>query len=78
MTAGSPSTRKWILEVHAGDVRREPVPLGTQLKMNSSCSRLQTADHNHPLDAVDCQVQAIQSQMRKRACEEITPVTAIQ
>ena len=51
----------------ARDVRREPVPLGSQLKMNNSCSRLQTADHNHPVDAVDCQVQAIRSQMRKRA-----------
>ena len=33
--------------------------------------------HNRPVDAVDCQVQAIRSQMRKRALEEITPVTAI-
>ena len=28
--------------------------LGSQLKMNNSCSRLQTADHNHSVDAVDC------------------------
>ena len=66
-----------ILEVHARYMQREPVPLGSQLKMNNSCSRLQAADHNHPVDAVDCQVQAIQSQMRKRAHEEITPVTAM-
>ena len=51
--------------------------LGSQLRMNNSCSRLQTADHNHPVDDVDCQVQVIWSQMRKRAREEITPVTAI-
>ena len=39
--------------------------LGSQLRMNNSCSRLQTADHNHPADDVDCQVQVIRSQMRK-------------
>ena len=37
----------------------------------------QTAGHNHPVDAVDCEVQAIRSQMRKRAREEITPIPAI-
>ena len=37
----------------------------------------QTAGHNHPVDAVDCQVQAIRSQMKKRAREEITPVPAM-
>ena len=37
----------------------------------------QTAGCNHPVDAVDCEVQAIRSQVRKRACEEVTPVTAI-
>ena len=37
----------------------------------------QTAGHNHPVDAVDCEVQAIQSQMKKRASEEITPIPAI-
>ena len=45
--------------------------------MNNFCRKLQTADHNHPLDAVDCQAQAIRSQMRKKAREEITPVTAL-
>ena len=29
------------------------------------------------MDAVDCQVQAIRSQMRKRASEETTPITAM-
>ena len=29
------------------------------------------------MDAVDCQVQAIRSQMRKRAGEETTPITAM-
>ena len=37
----------------------------------------QTAPHNHAVDVVDTQVKAIQSDMRKRAREEITPVPAI-
>ena len=35
-----------------------------------------TAPHNHAVDVVDTQVRAIQSDMRKRAREEITPVPA--
>ena len=44
-------------------------------KMNSGGGY--AADHNHPVDAVDCQVQAIRSENRKRAHEMITPITAI-
>ena len=37
----------------------------------------QTAPHNHAVDVVDTQGKAIQSDMRKRAREETTPVPAI-
>ena len=40
MEAALPSTEKWTLESYTGDVRREPVLLGSQLKMKNSCSRL--------------------------------------
>ena len=55
-----------------GDAKNGPVLLGSPLKGIISNTKL-----HHIMDVVDTQVKAIQSDMRKRAREEITPVHAI-
>jgi len=53
--------------------RTSPVRITTE----GNDLKQQTAPHNHAVDVVDTQVKAVQSDMRKRAREEITPVPAI-
>ena len=75
MTAGSPSIGKWILGVTYWKCAKRTCP--TRMITKDEELLQQTAGHNHPVDAVDCQVQAIRNQMRKTAHEEIILVTAM-
>ena len=55
-----------LLEMHTAGITIE----GNDIKQHP-------APHNHAVDVVNTQVKTIQSDMRKRARGEITPVPAI-
>ena len=53
--------------------KKGPVVLESPLHEGNDLKH-QTEPHNHAVDVVDTHVKAIQSDMRKKAGEEITPV----